>query len=60
MATAVQIKAVPSGDPKYPWKVRITTRDEHGRLVGVRNLRQINEAEARKHADQLRTSKEWA
>lgn len=56
----VTVDVIPSTDPKWPWKVRITTRQPDGQLVGVRNLRQRTESEAVKHAAQLRASKGWA
>lgn len=49
----VRVEVLPSGDLKYPWKVRVTTRDEHGRLVGARHLRAFTEGEAEKIAASL-------
>lgn len=53
-AVDVRIDVVPSGDLKYPWKVRVTTRDADGKLVGVRNLRALTEREAEDRAQMLR------
>lgn len=52
----VRVEVLPSGDLKYPWKVRVTTRDEHGRLVGARHLRAFTEGEAEKIAASLNES----
>jgi hypothetical protein len=57
-AVDVRIDVIESGDPKYPWKVRITTRDARGKLVGVRNLRAVTEADANERADRLRSVNE--
>lgn len=54
-AVDVRVDVLPSGDPKYPWKVRITSRDERGTLVAVRNLRALTEADADESANRLRT-----
>lgn len=53
-AVEVKIDVLPSGDLKYPWKVRVTTRDANGELVGVRNLRALTEREAEGRAQMLR------
>jgi hypothetical protein len=53
-AVDVRVDVLPSGDPKYPWKTRLTTRDERGNLVGVQNFRALTEAEANERADRLR------
>lgn len=52
-AVTVRIDVIASGDPKYPHRVRVTTRDAHGTLVGVRNHRATTEAEARDIAARL-------
>ena len=53
-AVDFQIDVLPSGDPRWPWKTRITSRDASGQLVGVRNLRALTEAEANDRAQMLR------
>jgi len=51
---SVRVDVIPSGDDKYPWRVRVTTRDENEVLVGVRNLRALTEDEAERIAEQQR------
>lgn len=50
----IQIDVVESGDLRWPWKVRITSRDASGGLVGVRNLRALTERDAESRAQMLR------
>ena len=51
---SVCIDVLPSSDVRYPWRVRIVTRDEHGVLVGVRHIRAYDEREAQAIAEQYR------
>jgi hypothetical protein len=43
---SVRVDILTTGDAKYPYRVRVTTRNEDGHLVGVRNLRAVTEDDA--------------
>jgi hypothetical protein len=43
---SVRVDILSTGDAKYPYRVRVTTRDENECLVGVRNFRAVTEADA--------------
>lgn len=51
----IRVDVIPNrSSDTWPWRVRITSRDARGTLVGVRNLRALTEAEAKERAAMLR------